>query len=236
MTVGNPDSKFCVAAHTSVASAGVSDHTAGTVSPAFTETMRMVVGQRGIRGDAVGPAMAIAEVPLFTADGNWATLRAYAGPLLVIQFVRYFGCLPCQVYLRELDVLAVELAALGARAIAVGGSADYQARWLRDNGVTMPLLLDPTQELRRAVGFGDLTRRQLLAPRGMRKYVAAVLSGVRPQRPTSDVTKSPEIAILDAALAVRWTYEGTALGDYPPLETVLEVAARERSRDASRGS
>ena len=94
----------------------------------------------------------------------------------------------------------------------------------------MPLFLDPGQELRRAVGFGSLTRRQLLAPRGIRNYASAVLAGVRPQRPTSDRAKSPGIAILDAALAVRWTYKGTALGDYLPLHTVLEATEFETMR------
>lgn len=64
----------------------------------------------------------------------------------------------------------------------------------------------------------------------MRSYASAVLSGVRPRRPTSDITKSPGIAILDAVLAVRWKYEGTALGDYPPLHAVLEAAAHESSQ------
>lgn len=91
----------------------------------------------------------------------------------------------------------------------------------------MPLLLDPGQELRGAVGFGNLTGRQMGAPRGLRNYVSAVLSGVRPQRPTADVTKSLGIAILDSALAIRWTHEGTALGDYPPLKVVLQAATAE---------
>jgi len=38
--------------------------------------------------------------------------------------------------------------------------------------------------------------------------------------------RSPGVAILDADLAIRWRYEGTALGDYPPIEAVL---ARPRS-------
>jgi peroxiredoxin len=176
---------------------------------------------------SVERATAVADVALLTPDGERVTLAGYAGRALVVQFVRYFGCLPCQVYLRELDARATDLARIGARAIAVGGSAAYQAHWLRDTGVTVPLLLDPSQELRRAVGFGNLTRRQMLSRRGVRNYAAAVLSGVRPQRPTADVTKSPGIAILGPALDVRWTYEGTALGDYPHLDVVLEAAAIE---------
>lgn len=187
--------------------------------------MGMDPDRRKVPGEGVGRGTALDEVLLLTPDGEPITLEDLAGSTLVVQFVRYFGCLPCQVYLRELDGRAGDLAALGARAIAVGGSADYQARWLQDTGVTMPLLLDPDQELRLAIGFGSLTRRQLLAPRGMRSYASALLAGVRPQRPTSDMTKSPGIAILGPSLDVRWTHEGTALGDYPPIDTLLAAVA-----------
>lgn len=170
------------------------------------------------------PAMPLGDIPLLTPDGGPASLSAFAGTPLVIQLVRYFGCLPCQAYLRELDARAGAFAALGVTVIAVGGSAAYQARWLRDTGVAMPLLLDPAQQVRDAVGFGSLGVRQLVAPRGLRSYAAAILSGIRPQRITGDVMRSPGIAILDAAHDLRWTYEGTALGDYPSLDEVLDAA------------
>jgi len=57
---------------------------------------------------------------LFTPDGVPVRLDAFAGSTLVVQLVRYFGCLPCQVYLRDLDGRADALAAVGARAIAIG--------------------------------------------------------------------------------------------------------------------
>lgn len=167
----------------------------------------------------------LADIPLLTPDGEPTSLAAFEGVPLVIQLVRYFGCLPCQAYLRELDERAGELADAGVRAVAVGGSADYQARWLRDTGVAMPLLLDPDQRLRDAVGFGSLSGRQLMAPRGLRKYAEAVLSGIRPQRLTRDMMRSPGVAILDARQDLRWTYEGTALGDYPSLDEVFDAVA-----------
>jgi peroxiredoxin len=85
------------------------------------------------------------------AAGTAASLAVFAGPLLVVQLVRYFGCLPCQQGLIDLDRAAHEITLLGAVAVAVGGSADYQARWLRhERGVKIPLLLDPAQRLRAA--------------------------------------------------------------------------------------
>ena len=52
--------------------------------------------------------------------------------LTVVQLVRYFGCLPCQEWLINLDRVAGELAQQEVGAIAIGGSADYQAVWLRE--------------------------------------------------------------------------------------------------------
>lgn len=179
-----------------------------------------------------GPARADGALPLLTPDGDPVRLDAFAGSTLVVQLVRYFGCLPCQVYLRDLDARADDLAAVGARAIAIGGSADYQARWLRDDGVRMPLLLDPPGSFRDWAGLGNLGRRQMLAPRGIRSYLSAVAAGVRPRRPTADIMRSPGIVILDADLSLRWAYEGTALGDYPPLDRVLEEASAVRDMPA----
>lgn len=165
---------------------------------------------------------------LRTPDGDPVELGTLAGSTVVVQLVRYFGCLPCQQYLRDLDRRAGELAPVGARAVAIGGSADYQARWLHETGVSMPLLLDPDGAFRKAVGLGDLTLRQLMAPRGMRAYLSAVRAGVPIRRPTDDLRRSPGIAILDRDLRVRWTYEGGALGDYPQLD---EVFGRVRSEE-----
>lgn len=164
------------------------------------------------------------DIPLSTPDGAVASLADLAGPTLVVQLVRYFGCLPCQVYLRAMDGRADELSAVGVRPLAIGGSAAHQARWLRDTGVSMPLLLVPQQQFRAWVGLGDLSARQMLSPAGLRRYAAAALSGVPNRRPTEDVMRAPGIAILDADLVLRWSYEGSSLGDYPPLDTVLRHA------------
>lgn len=143
---------------------------------------------------------------------------------LVIQLVRYFGCLPCQEWLIALDRAAADLDARGARPVAVGGSADYQARWLRDSrGVTMPLLLDPNQALRAAVGAGANLGLRLADPRGLAAYVGALRRGAQPQRITRDTVRSPAVVILDRSLRLRWAHVGSRIGDYPPLAVVLDA-------------
>jgi hypothetical protein len=135
--------------------------------------------------------------------------------------VRYFGCLPCQEWLIELDGLSTHLADLGARVGAVGGSADYQARWLAaERGVSIPLLLDPDQRVRDAVGLQRTLGWRMLDPRGLASYARSVSHGYRPQQITRDTVRSPGVVILDPALVPRWRSEGRRIGDYPSHATV----------------
>ena len=167
----------------------------------------------------------LAGIPLATADGDPRTLEAFSSPLLVIQLVRYFGCLPCQEWLVGLDALTDELSALGAQPLAIGGSADYQARWLRDEkGVGMPLLRDPEQRFRDAVGVGRLGAR-LLDPRGAPSYVRAMRHGYRPQAITKDTVQAPGVVVLDSRRQVAWKHVGQRIGDYPPLPRVLDAVS-----------
>jgi peroxiredoxin len=166
------------------------------------------------------------DISLTTPEGTPTTLSAFASPLLVIQLVRYFGCLPCQEWLVGLDDLTEELSALGAQPLAIGGSADYQARWLRDEkGVQMPVLLDPEQRFREAVGVGRLGAR-LLDPRGMPSYVRAMRHGYRPQAITKDTVQAPGVVVLDAERRVVWKHVGQRIGDYPALSSVLDAVGR----------
>ena len=167
------------------------------------------------------------DLRLRDPDGG-ATTSAALRPedLRVVQLVRYFGCLPCQEWLLALDQAGPRLAALGATAAAVGGSADYQARWLRDeHGVTMPLLLDPDQVFRDAVGASRKLGARLLDPRGATAYLRSLRGGLRPQAITADTVQSPGVVVLDRDLRVRWQYAGRRIGDYPPLAEVERIVA-----------
>jgi peroxiredoxin len=162
-------------------------------------------------------------LPLTTPDGGDVDLASLAGPRwLVVQLVRYFGCLPCQEWLAALDRASDDLAVRGARAAAVGGSADYQARWLRDErGVRIPLLLDPDHALRDVVGAAAPLGPRLADPRGLGSYARALARGNRPRRITRDTVRSPGVVILDRQLTVRWLHVGRRIGDYPRIADVL---------------
>ena len=163
-----------------------------------------------------------ASIALTDPDGNPTTLGEFAADPLVVVLVRYFGCLPCQEFVRDLDVQLNRLPG-GSQVIAVGGSADHQARWLRDTkGVQMPLLLDPDQEVRAVAGVGDLSALQMARVGGAANYVKSLVRGFRPQVPTADATKAPGIVVFDSDFNVTWVHHGEMLGDYPTVDALID--------------
>jgi hypothetical protein len=143
----------------------------------------------------------------------------------VVQLVRHFGCLPCQEWCVALDRAAPRLASLGVGAVVVGGSADYQARWLKqEKGVHTPLLLDPDQRLRDAVGATEPLGLRLLDVRGAAAYARSLRRGYRPQAITRDTVRSPGVVILDAGGRLLWQHAGKRIGDYPPLADVVAAS------------
>jgi hypothetical protein len=162
------------------------------------------------------------DLTLATPDGTSVQLAdVLTGRLTIVQLVRYFGCLPCQEWLVGLDRAAEGLAEDGIGAVAVGGSADYQAVWLRDEkGVRIPLLMDPEHRFRRAVGAAKPLGLRLLDPRGGAAYASSLRHGFRLQAITRDSVRSPGVVVLDRDGRVRWSHIGTRIGDYPPLEDV----------------
>jgi len=166
------------------------------------------------------------DISLSGPDGEAVPVTALAEEgFVVVQLVRYFGCLPCQDWLSELDAAAADLAASGVGAAAVGGSVDYQARWLRDErGIRMPLYLDPDHAFRAAVSADERLGLRLLNPRGAAAYTRSMRRGFRPQKITRDTVLAPAVVILDQAMMVRWRHVGERIGDYPPLREVERAA------------
>src|SRR5680860_137078 len=140
-----------------------------------------------------------ADLTVTTPEGDPVSVSSLVtGRLLVVQLVRYFGCLPCQDWLMQLDQLAPSLSEHGITVAAIGGSADYQAQWLRDErGVRVPLFLDPEHEFRSAVGLDKRLGLKLLDPRGAAAYTRSLKKGLRPQHVTRDTVQAPGVVILD---------------------------------------
>lgn len=165
------------------------------------------------------------DFAMSAADGS----RVVLGDLLtrrltVVQLVRYFGCLPCQEWLIDLDRATAELERHEAGALAIGGSAPYQAVWLREEkGVGLSLVLDPEHRFRDHVGASKPLGWRMADPRGAAAYTRSLINGLRPQGITRDTVRSPGVVLLDQTGVVRWRHIGTRIGDYPTLDQVLAV-------------
>lgn len=162
------------------------------------------------------------DLRLLSPEGNPVLLGdVLTQDLTVVQLVRYFGCLPCQEWLVDLDAAAADLAQRGVGVAAVGGSADYQAQWLRDErGVGMPLLLDPEQKFRDACGASAPLGWRMIDPRGAAAYGRSLAHGYRPQSVTKDTVRSPGVVVLDREGKVVWRFIGKRIGHYPSLDEV----------------
>jgi hypothetical protein len=112
-----------------------------------------------------------------------------------------------------------DIEAIGATAIAVGGSAPHQARALAAEGSWFPCLLDPQKRVYDALDLGFLGFG-LLNPIGCWRYLRGFFRGARQGR-VSDPNQAPGVAILDARGVARWIWRGSTVADYPRLPEAL---------------
>ncbi len=169
------------------------------------------------------PSPALAEIRVQDAEGKEIRLGDLVDRATILVIPRYYGCLPCRGYLRQVGDRLDELERAGVGVLAVSVGAPHQARWLvGEYGIEFPLLLDPDRRVYDAL---DLPRRWwvVLNPRGWWNYARAIFRGNR-QGAIVEPTQLPGLAVLDADANAVWVHRGRALGDYPPLERALAEA------------
>jgi hypothetical protein len=116
----------------------------------------------------------------------------------------------------------------GVDVIAVGVAAGWQARELMDGAhgrrpMPFPCLVDPRRNLYRALGLGRVPWWHWLTPSLWRSYWHSFRSGARQGKVTGGVDQLPGVAVIRPDRQVRWLHRARAIGDYPPIETVLQV-------------
>lgn len=114
-----------------------------------------------------------------------------------------------------------EITALGAGALGVSVAAPYQAELLMRDRIGFDLLLDPDGEFKRALGVGRLRLSSYLHPKVLWRYLRW-MGRSKPGRITAGPTEAPGVVILDRDGVIRYLYAGETLGDYPPMEEVLD--------------
>ena len=85
------------------------------------------------------------------------------------------------------------------------------------------LFLDPNQLVSARIGMGKQSLPHFLfdLPSWWR-YLKAFFSGHWQRRITGHYSNVPGVCVVDARGEVAYVYRGTGLGDYPPVETVLD--------------
>lgn len=162
----------------------------------------------------------LADVTVRDHDGAEHRLGDLVDRPTVVVIPRYYGCLPCRDYLRQVAERHGELEARGVAALGISTGAAHQARWLmEEKGVPFPLMVDPERNFYDAV---DLPRRWWVSlnPKGWWYYARAIFRGNR-QGAVIEPNQLPGLALLDADANAVWVHRGRALGDYPPLDAVL---------------
>jgi hypothetical protein len=117
---------------------------------------------------------------------------------------------------------------LGAAVLTVGTAAGWQAAALMDASrgraaLPFPCVVDPDHNVYRTFGFGRVRWWQWLTPRLWRNYLRAFGRGSRQGKVTGDVGQLPGVAIVGRDRRVRYLYRARTVGDYPPVEALLEA-------------
>lgn len=114
-----------------------------------------------------------------------------------------------------------EFVSLGARPLGISIAADYQAQHLMDHQIGYELLLDPNGTFKSAtLSVERLRLRDLLSPKAAWRYIKWIAKA-RPGRPTAPPSEPPAVAIIDRHGIIRFVHRGETLGDYPPIELVM---------------
>lgn len=174
----------------------------------------------------------LADIVLRRVDGSEIRLGEIVDRPAIVAIPRYYGCLPCRDYLRQLSERLGEVEAAGGKALGVSVGAEHQARWLmEERGIRFPLLLDPDRRLYDAI---DLPRRWWVSfnPRGWWNYARALARGGRQGR-IIEPNQLPGLVLLDRDAQPAWIYRGRALGDYPKLDRVLQELRRVAGAEAA---
>ncbi len=165
----------------------------------------------------------IADQIVCRDDGSEVKLsEVIAGPT-ILPIVRYYGCMPCRDFLFGLENARSDLGADSLRIVGLGKAADYQAKYLMQNGIGYELLLDPEENLYQALQLRRFGWWMILDPRMWWRYLRSLRSS-RQGKITNHPLQSPGVVILGEDLTVIYLHRGESIGDYPPVDDVIRAA------------
>jgi peroxiredoxin len=125
--------------------------------------------------------------------------------------------------LTQLAAVHGSIEARGGAVIGIAPASAAQAENLMGTTVPFQLLMDPDQLVGARIGLGTQSfGRFVLNMPAWWRYLKAFFSGNWQRRITGHYSNLPGVCVIDAHGNVMYVYTGSGLGDYPPLETVLD--------------
>ena len=122
------------------------------------------------------------------------------------------------------------MVALGARVVAVGTGSAAQARRLMDTGTPFLCLVDPGENIYRALGLLRVDWRTALHPATYRNYWRAWRRGARQGKVTGDPHQLSGVALVDGDGRLRWRHVSRTIGDYPaPADVMTQIRRLEEN-------
>lgn len=97
--------------------------------------------------------------------------------------------------------------------------------YVRQTGLTWPLLVDSERELYQAYGFGKASWWKLIRPSAIFRYLLNILRGTRPGKPGKDVQQLGGDVLIDPAGKVRLVHRSEHPHDRPSPESLLKIIA-----------
>ena len=115
----------------------------------------------------------------------------------------------------------------GGSVVGIAPASAEQADHLMRGSIPYRLFVDPDQLVSARIGMGkqSLSHFVFSLPAWWR-YIKAFFSGHWQRRITGHISNVPGVCVVDADGEIAYAYRGTGLGDYPPVETVLDELDR----------
>jgi peroxiredoxin len=165
----------------------------------------------------------LSALQLADPDGASQRLGDYwADQPVVLVFLRHFGCLLCREHAVQLRGRYDEVKARGAEVVAVGtGNHRYAARFVSDEDVPFPVLVDDDAEAAAAASVRSTTPWGLFNPRSFPGARQAHRAGHRVHKSGRRVTQLGATFVVGPGDQVLYEHVDAHTADHAPLDEVF---------------
>src|SRR5437588_6652817 len=148
----------------------------------------------------------------------------------VLIFLRHYACVFCRAHAVQLHRARKRFEKAGSRMVAIGqGTPEQAARFKEDQGVEIPLLVDPERVSYRAAGAKIATMYELLGPRVIARAVAWTIASrwrlgsiaVHQGRPVDHPAQLGGVLVIARDGSIRYAHMSEDASDNPPVGEVL---------------